>query len=210
MITCQEQKRLIQGAVGQLEIMLNCPKDNPQPERYAIVCHPNPTHGGAMTNKVVYMIGSTFNSMGVGVVKFNFRGVGKSEGVFDNGDGERDDLRAVAKWVRDTYAPTELWLGGFSFGSFVSLRTHHDLNISRLLLVAPPVQRFDFSVSDAHVSDVPTLVIQGGQDEVVSAEAVREWVQTQTPQPKLVWMEDSGHFFHAKLNDLREEILQHF
>lgn len=203
---CQEQKLLIPGAVGQLEIMLSCPKNNP--ERYAIVCHPNSAHGGSMTNKVVYMIGSTFNAMGVGVVKFNFRGVGKSEGHFDNGDGERDDLRAVAKWLREVYEPTELWLGGFSFGSFVSLRTHHDLDVSRLLLVAPPVQRFDFS--DAHVSDVPTLVIQGGQDEIVSPDAVKAWIETQTPQPTLVWMQDAGHFFHGRLNDLREEILQHF
>ncbi len=200
----QEQTLLIQGAVGQLEIVINCPENNPQ--HYAIVCHPHPVHGGAMTNKVVYMIGRTFNAMGVGVIKFNFRGVGKSEGKFDNGVGECDDLRAVANWVQTTYTPAELWLSGFSFGSFVALRTHHDLNVSRLLLVAPPVQYF----SETYVSNVPTLVIQGGQDEIVSPDAVRTWVQTQNPQPKLVWMEQADHFFHAKLNALREEILQNF
>jgi alpha/beta superfamily hydrolase len=200
------QHTTISGAVGELEIMLSFPRDmRSPPKRYAVVCHPHPLHGGAMTNKVVYMITSTFNSLGLGVIRFNFRGVGKSAGQFDHGIGETEDLKAVVQWLNTHYAPEELWLAGFSFGSFVAMRAHKELAAKRLLLVAPAVERFDFA--NLNVSpDIPTLIIQGDKDDVVSPQAVITWVKSQSTPPEFQYLPDADHFFHGQLNALRDAI----
>lgn len=206
LLPCTPQECLIPGPAGNLEILMSCPKQvHTVPMPYAVICHPHPLHGGTMTNKVVYMIASTFNVLGVGTVRFNFRGVGKSTGVFDNGLGETEDLRAVVDWLTINYAPSELWLAGFSFGSYVALRGLRDLGASRLLLVAPAVDRFD--CANLQLTNIPTLIIQGAKDEVVSPQAVSEWVASQQYQPQFRWLPDADHFFHGQLNELREMIL---
>jgi len=204
-MTCQTQKLLIEGAVGELEISLTCPKNNSEPDTYAIVCHPHPLHGGTMDNKVVYMIASTLTMLNVGVVRFNFRGVGKSEGQFDQGDGEVKDLHAVANWLDMTLYPQHIWLAGFSFGSYIALRAHQDLQAERLLLVAPAVQRFDFS--KLYTTEIPTLIIQGDQDEVVSPDDVRKWVNAQKIMPQFKELQGVDHFFHGQLKTLRDTII---
>ncbi len=205
LLPCVRQEKLISGPAGDLEILMSCPKQTSTlPIPYAIVCHPHPLYGGTMHNKVVYIIANTFNALGVGTVRFNFRGVGKSAGKFDHGDGETEDLRAVVDWLKTEYALHELWLAGFSFGSYVALRGHRDLGASRLLLVAPSVERF--KEAGLQLSDIPTLVIQGDKDEVVSPQAVSEWVSAQVHQPQFLMMAEASHFFHAKLNDLRDAI----
>jgi len=195
--------QLVAGPAGDLEILVTVPKKQPN-SPFAVICHPHPLHGGAMTNKVVYMIARTFNGLGLGTLRFNFRGVGKSTGQFDNGNGETDDLRAVVNWLKNEYAPSELWLAGFSFGSEIALRGHRDLNAKRLLLVAPPVERFQ--AENFPFSDIPTLVIQGDKDDIVSPTAVSAWVKTQAHQAKYILMPEAEHFFHGKLNELRDVI----
>lgn len=203
--TLQEEKLLIPGPTGDLEILMTCPKHTDTLGMpYAVICHPHPLHGGTMNNKVVYIIANTFKALGLGTVRFNFRGVGKSAGQFDDGDGETEDLHAVVDWLKNEYAPRELWLAGFSFGSQIVLRGHRELGANRLLLVAPPVERF--KVVGLQLSDIPTLVIQGGKDEVVSPEAVSAWLATQEEQPQFVMMAEADHFFHGKLIDLRDAI----
>ena len=198
--------QLIAGPAGDLEILVtipNLPKKQSN-NAFAVICHPHPLHGGAMTNKVVYMIDRTFNGLGLGTLRFNFRGVGKSTGQFDNGKGETDDLRAVVNWLKNEYAPSELWLAGFSFGSEIALRGHCDLEANRLLLVAPPVERFQ--AENLPLSNIPILVIQGDKDEIVSPTSVSAWVKTQTHQAEYIIMADAEHFFHGKLNQLRDVI----
>jgi len=209
-MSCFPEERIIQAPCGDLEIAVTCPSTSPPDgtSPWAVICHPHPLHGGAMTNKVVYMISRSFNALGVATVRFNFRGVGKSAGEFDNGEGECGDLRAVVDWVNQMYQPSELWLGGFSFGSYVALRSHRDLHASRLLLVAPAVERFDFNALS--VSEIPTLIVQGGQDDVVSPDAVIEWAEAQENRPKFEWFQEADHFFHGKLNELRETIITHW
>ncbi|ALG67997.1 alpha/beta hydrolase [Beggiatoa leptomitoformis] len=204
---CKPQQLLIPAPAGQLEVQMSCPKHPQDPSHtpYIVVCHPNPVQGGAMTNKVVYMLASTFNAMGLGVVRFNFRGVGKSTGTYDHGDGETDDLRAVVQWLKTEYAPTELWLAGFSFGSYVALRAHEELGAKRLLLVAPAVGRFNFE--NLKLSNIPTMIIQGGQDEVIVPDDVLRWMRSQSYQPQLHWMDEADHFFHSRLNELRDAII---
>ncbi len=196
--------QLIAGPAGDLEILVTLAK-KPQHNAFAVICHPHPLHGGTMNNKVVYILARTFNELGLATLRFNFRGVGKSTGQFDNGKGETDDLRAVVNWLKNKYAPSELWLAGFSFGSEIALRGHRDLNANRLLLVAPPVERFQ--AENLPLSKIPTLVIQGDKDEIVSPTAVSEWVKTQAHQAEYIIMPGAEHFFHGRLNELRDVIL---
>jgi alpha/beta superfamily hydrolase len=196
-------KKIIPGVVGDLEILVNCPT-NKKPIPFAAICHPHPLHGGTMNNKVVYMIANTFNALGVGTVCFNFRGVGKSVGKFDDGFGETEDLRAIVDWLKKEYSPSELWLAGFSFGGYIALGGHREMGANRLLLVAPAVARLEIGLQ---LNEIPTLVIMGDKDEIIAPDAVSEWAATQTHQPQLHWMAEAGHFFHGRLNELREVIV---
>ncbi len=134
-------------------------------------------------------------------MRFNFRGVGASAGSFDQGNGEQDDLRAVAAWVRAQRPDAALWLAGFSFGAFVSLRVAGELQPQVLVSIAPPVDRgWDF----AGLQPPPQwLVIQGEADEIVDAPAVYRWLDSLEAPHELVRMPDTSHFFHRKLIDLR-------
>jgi alpha/beta superfamily hydrolase len=169
------------------------------------VCHPLPTEGGTMHNKVVTMTARALRECGATTVRFNFRGVGRSEGSFDEGRGEADDLRAVVAWARAQHPGKQLWLAGFSFGAYVSLKMAAELQPALLLSIAPPVGRsWDFSGIEAPAC--PWLVIQGEADEIVDAQAVKTWAEAQQPPPELVLMPDTSHFFHRKLMDLRGAI----
>ena len=193
----------IDGPAGRLEIALDAPDaDSVAQPVLAIVCHPLPTEGGSMHNKVVTMAARALREVGATTLRFNFRGVGQSEGRFDDGVGELDDLRAVAAWARANHPDKILWLAGFSFGAYVSLRLAVELRAAALVSIAPPVGRsWDFSAIE--VPTAPWLVIQGEADEIVDPQAVFAWLATLPRQPRLVRMPDTSHFFHRKLIDLR-------
>ena len=158
-----------------------------------------------MHNKVVTMAARALRESGVATLRFNFRGVGQSEGRFDDGDGELEDLRAVVRWARARHPGQALWLAGFSFGAWVSLRAAGELGATALVSIAPPVGRsWDFG--DIALPTMPLLVIQGDADEIVDATAVRDWVTGLPSPPVLVEMPDTSHFFHRKLMDLRGAI----
>ncbi len=191
----------IPGPAGRIEAAFDEAEAPPQPI-LAIVCHPLPTEGGTMHNKVVTMAARALRECGVATLRFNFRGVGGSEGEFDNGEGELDDLRAVVAWARAQHPGTTLWLAGFSFGAWVSLRGAVELGAAALISIAPPVGRsWDFD--GIALPTVPWLVIQGDADEIVDAAAVHDWVASLPTPPQLVAMPDTSHFFHRKLMDLR-------
>ena len=195
---------LLDGPAGALEMAVDRSEAKPLPA-VAIICHPLPIEGGTMHNKVVTMLARSLRELGLDTVRFNFRGTGNSEGSFDDGVGEADDLRAVAAWVRAQRPDAALWLAGFSFGAYVSLRMAAELQPSMLVSIAPPVRRsWDF---DSLVPPTcPWLVIQGEADEVVDPQAVFDWIDTMRDPPDLVRMPDTGHFFHRKLMDLRGAI----
>lgn len=189
------------GPAGSLE----CIADVPEPEcavpAVAVICHPHPVHGGTMHNKVVTIVERSLREVGLRTVRFNFRGAGASEGDYDEGYGETDDLLAVVEWVRKVCPEQHLWLAGFSFGGYVAARAARGLDVRQLISIAPPVDRYEFQCVEH--PGCPWLVIQGDEDDVVSAEAVQQWAQDLTPQPDLVMMEHAGHFFHRRLMDLR-------
>jgi len=193
----------IDGPVGRIEAILDAPEPGaPAVDVIVIVCHPLPTEGGTMHNKVVTMAARALRECGITTLRFNFRGVGQSAGSFDDGEGELDDLRAVAAWA-SAHAPGKaLWLAGFSFGAWVSLRLAHELQAAALISIAPPVGR-SWSFADIALPDAPWLVIQGEADEVVEPQAVYDWVATLPHPPELVRVPGTSHFFHRKLMDLR-------
>jgi alpha/beta superfamily hydrolase len=194
----------LDGPVGPLEVAVDLPAaDVPHHPITAIVCHPLSTEGGTMHNKVVTMVARALRELGITVVRFNFRSVGASAGSFDHGDGEQDDLRAVAAWVRTQRPGDVLWLAGFSFGAYVSLRMAGELQPQVLISIAPPAGRWNF---DGVQPPPQWLLVQGDADEIVDPQAVYDWLDTLPVQPELVRMPDTSHFFHRKLIDLRGAI----
>jgi len=191
------------GPAGRIEAALDPPEADVEARPLlAIVCHPLPTEGGTMHNKVVTMAARALRECGATTLRFNFRGAGQSEGRFDDGDGELDDLRAVAAWARERHPGKAVWLAGFSFGAYVSLRLAVELRAAALISIAPPVGRsWDFSA--IAVPTMPWLVIQGDADEIVDPQAVYAWIAALPRQPQLLRMPDTSHFFHRKLMDLR-------
>ena len=193
------------GPAGGLEVAVDLPDDDVAAlPLVAIICHPLPTEGGTMHNKVVTMAGRSLRELGATTVRFNFRGTGASDGEFDEGRGEVEDLRAVAAWVRAQRSGQRLWLAGFSFGAFVSLAASADIEPGMLISIAPPAGRWDFD--SIQLPDFPWLVIQGEEDEIVDPQAVYDWLDRADAQAELVRIPDSGHFFHRKLMDLRGAI----
>ncbi|MDH5830792.1 CocE/NonD family hydrolase [Luteimonas sp. M1R5S18] len=193
------------GPAGALEVAVDPPDADVAPlPLVAIVCHPLPTEGGTMHNKVVTMAARSLRELGATTVRFNFRGTGNSEGAFDEGVGEVEDLRAAAAWVRAQRPQATLWLAGFSFGAYVTLRAAASLQPALLLSIAPPAGRWEFD--DIDLPTMPWLVIQGEADEIVDPQAVYDWLERSGAQAELVRMPDTSHFFHRKLIDLRGAI----
>jgi len=202
---CIGEELLVPGPAGDIEVLTSCPECYVEGDPIAVICHPHPLYGGTMRNKVVHILAETFNSMGLLSVTFNFRGVEKSTGRYDKGIGEAEDLAAVVAYFRQRHPKAPLWLAGFSFGAYVALRAQQQLGADRLLLVAPPVTLFEFS--ELPEVTVPWMVIQGGKDEVIAPDQVARWVAGRSPRPVLRWMADADHFFHGRLNRVREAVM---
>lgn len=194
---------VLQGPAGDIEALADLPDDEAEEEiaAVAVLCHPHPEFGGTMHNKVVHIMERSCRELGAHTVRFNFRGVGGSEGDYDEAVGETDDLIAVAQWAQQALPDHELWLGGFSFGAYVAARATQTLPAVQLVTVAPPVESFDFAALPR--PRCPWLVVQGEEDEVVAPDAVFSWIEAMEEPPQLVRMEDAGHFFHRRLMDLR-------
>lgn len=194
-----------QGPAGMLEGLLDKPAGAPR--ALAVVCHPHPLQQGAMTNKVAYILARAFNDLGALSLRFNFRGVGKSAGRYDNGIGETEDALAALDWLSAQHPSLPLWLGGFSFGAWVALRAQSERPIQRLVTVAPAVERFTATLK---LPTMPWLLIQGDADEVVSPQATLDWVAGLRVKPQLVVLKGAGHFFHGRLNEVRQTVVKAF
>jgi uncharacterized protein len=193
----------IAGPVGSLEGILETPP-NADEGRVAIVCHPHPVYGGTMTNKVVHMLAKTFNDFGVRAIRFNYRGVGASVGAYDEGRGETLDTLAIVRWANLRWPDAKVWLGGFSFGGAVALRTAAQIQPARLVTVAPAIQRVD--VTRVKLPGTPWLIVQGDNDELVNAQEVQAWAESLQPQPQFALLAGVDHFFHGRLNELRDVV----
>lgn len=195
-------RRLIAGAAGDIELIVDLPAAAPR--AVAVCCHPHPLFGGTLTNKVIHTVARSFTTQGAAAVRFNFRGVGASQGAHDDGIGETDDLVTVAEWARSRWPGLPLWLGGFSFGSYVALRGAARLAPALLVTVAPPVGRWDFSSIAAPTC--PWLVVQGSEDELVPAAGVVAWAQALQPAVRIAMLDGATHFFHGRLHELQDAV----
>lgn len=201
------QVELIAGPAGHLEVLAESPR-GPSSGVLAVICHPHPQHGGTMTNKVVATIARSLQKKGVTTVRFNYRGVGQSDGKYDHARGEVDDLLAVVKWAETQFAHNTLWLAGFSFGSYVAANAATRLPaVAQLITVAPSVENMDYA--SLPQIDCPWLVIQGESDEIVNPEAVFAYVGRLAKAPNLVRLPGVGHFFHSRLLDLEQILHEH-
>ena len=201
----------LQGPVGALELAIDAPEAGAPVHGVAVLCHPHPLHGGAMDNKVVVTLARTFMQLGWRSVRFNFRGVGRSDGAWDEGRGEIDDALAVIAAQRVPDLP--LVLAGFSFGGYVATQAAARLaaapkadrrvddtgqeSAPRLVLVAPAAGRFTLAPVPAD-----TVVIHGEADDVVPLAAVLDWARPQSLPITVV--PGAGHFFHGQLTLLKQ------
>lgn len=201
------QALTIQGPAGKLQAILTEPESAPASVDHAVaVCHPHPLHGGTMHNKVVHYLAKTFADQGAAALRFNYRGVGESDGSYADGHGETEDVLAALDWLHKRYPGARLWLAGFSFGAYTSLRASTQLEVAGLISVAPPVHLFD--MTRLPPPQCPWLIVQGDQDMVVSFQAVQQWVAQLSVTPHFVPLEGVGHFFHGKLHVLHSIVAE--
>jgi alpha/beta superfamily hydrolase len=205
------KKFSITGAAGNLEGIAHLPDADPR--AIAVIAHPLPTMGGTMDNKVVTTLAKTFTELDFVALRFNFRGVGASEGEFDNGHGEMEDVLAIVHHAQQEYGDLPLILSGFSFGGYVQARVAQQLqpHLHRLVLIAPAVGRSVPSFRNS--TGMPpvrhdTLLVHGELDEVVPLTDVLEWARPQ--HLPVVVLPEAGHFFHGRLNQLKQIVLHAF
>lgn len=197
--TKDETTYLINGPVGKLELMVAKPT-GPQRSAWGIICHPHPLYGGTMHNKVVTTLSKAFQALGVTTVRFNFRGVGQSEGKFDHGNGELDDLMTVVSWVLQTNPDRDIWIAGFSFGAYIAAKAATKIPVKKLVTISPPVKA-------CHMQKLPPIachwiLVQGEADEVIPATEVLSWAEKRKPKPVIIRFPKAGHFFHGMLAEL--------
>ena len=204
----ETRRETIAGPVGAIE----CAVDEPvsAPRGGVVLCHPHPQFGGTMDNKVVQTLARAFLQLGYRAVRFNFRGVGGSGGVWDEGRGEIDDALAVVAAQRAAAPGLPLALGGFSFGAYVAAQAaarladdlQHPAPVERLVLVGPATSRFTLPATVAP----DTVVIHGEADDVVPLAATLDWARPQG-LPVIV-LPGVGHFFHGQLTRLKDQVIQ--
>jgi alpha/beta superfamily hydrolase len=171
--------------------------------------HPHPLHGGTMHTKVVYRAAKTLLELGCGVLRFNFRGVGASEGRWDDGRGEQDDFVAGIELAATTYPGVELWAGGFSFGAWIALcRGIADSRITTLLAIAPPVGRYDFTA--VATSQKPMHFIHGDVDELIPVAQMRAQYEEISEPKTLAVIDGANHLFDGKVAEVGDVIRARF
>ncbi|HYL68270.1 MAG TPA: alpha/beta family hydrolase [Candidatus Limnocylindria bacterium] len=185
------------GPEGQLEALLwtSLVAD---PTLVAVVCHPHPLFGGTMHNKVVFQTAKALHQFGIPVLRFNFRGVGLSEGVHDKGRGEQDDVRAALDYLATEFPGRPILAAGFSFGSVVGLRVGcEDARVTELIGLGLPVNDSNFDFLRA--CPKPKLILQGGNDKFGTRKNIESVFATMSEPKRLVIVEHADHFFTGQL-----------
>lgn len=191
---------LITGPAGNLEAELFVPEQHRN--QIFVMCHPHPLYQGNMDNKVVTTLVRAMSELGFISLRFNYRGVGQSEGSYAEAIGETEDALAVLDYLQKAYPDhSGFVLGGFSFGGCVAYQTAFKNMPKALILISPGVSKISLDAAPEPIC--PLLVIQGASDEVVPASAVYDWLKTRKLDFTLRQLADTSHFFHGKLIQLR-------
>jgi len=196
--------------MGPLEATLDLPAGSP---RAAVVfAHPLPIQGGTMHTKVVFQGAKALARVGCAVLRFNFRGVGRSVGTWDEGRGEMDDYRAALDFMAARYPDLELWAAGFSFGSYIAMTCGADDDrVCTLIGVAPPVDRYEYA--SVKLSAKPKFIVHGERDELISLKAVREFYSRLQEPKELIEIDRANHLFDgqaSEVGDALEDLLSDF
>lgn len=187
------------GKAGRLEALY---RDLQDPAAVAIVCHPLPTHGGTLHNKVVFRAARGLENANVATLRFNFRGAGTSGGRFEAGEGEQEDVTAAIEWVKRKHPGKKLIVGGFSFGSWVASRVACELpDVDAVFLIGTPVNKYDFGY--LRHCEKPMLLLHGTKDEygdVAKVEALSQIIRN----AESVIVTGADHFFTKQLEAVEE------
>jgi uncharacterized protein len=204
----REQQVFIEGAAGKLDVRYMEQNAEGTERTGMLMCHPHPLFDGTMDNKVVTTTLKTAFGLGMSVMRFNFRGVGQSDGVHDHGIGEQDDVLRVLTFAREQLGWTSILLGGFSFGAGMACLAacREPELVTALYLVAPAVHHFDAPNGLPHGFE--TWVYMGDADEVVPFDEVEHWVNRVNPLPHWQVFEQGGHFFHGRLTELKAALIR--
>ena len=197
----------LRGPAGRLEARHHAPAGARAP--LAVVLHPHPLHGGTMHNKVAYMLFRAFAGLGFAALRFNFRGVGASEGVHDGGDGEVLDALAALDWLEGRHeGHGPVWLAGFSFGAWIAARALMARpGVAGFVLVAPAAIKRDWSFLDPCPCD--GLIVHGGADDIAppaGSQALAATLRAQGRDARLETIAGADHFFRDRLPLLRAHV----
>lgn len=199
-----EHALFLDGHQGPLEAFLSVP--DAMDKRYiALLGHPHSLQGGTMNNKVVTTMARACRDLHIASLRFNFRGVGQSAGVYDAGVGESEDMVLIARECLKVLPDARFIFAGFSFGSYVAFRAAQVLDPALLITVAPPVHHFDYDMKTTVPS--PWIVVQGDEDEVVPLQDVLQFVSNIEPPISLLRFDDTGHFFHGRLMEFKTRLM---
>jgi alpha/beta superfamily hydrolase len=194
----------LEGPAGVLETLIESAVGAEAPRAFGVVCHPHPLYGGNLDNKVTWALARAFGQAGAPTIRFNFRGVGASAGRYDEARGETADALGVIAYGRSRWPQAQLWLAGFSFGAVVALRAARESHAALLVTVAPGITKIEPGAGTTPA--IPWLVVQGDADDVVPATVVLPWARSLTPPPTVQVIAGAGHFFHGRINELRDTV----
>jgi alpha/beta superfamily hydrolase len=197
--------REIPGPAGRLEALLEEPAPADAVRAAVVLAHPHPQYGGTMHTKAVYQTAKALARIGCAVLRFNFRGVGTSDGVFDDGRGETDDCRAGLDFMQARYPSLPIWTGGMSFGAWIAMTTGaDDPRVTTLIGIATPVTRYDFE--PVAQSSHPKFLIHGEFDEICSVKAIRAFYARAADPKELVVIDGADHLFDGKVSEVADAI----
>ena len=196
----------IDGPAGKIEALLEEPDDQ-APNASVLICHPHPLHGGTMHNKVVYRIARGLRRAGSAVLRFNYRGVNRSEGKYDGGAGETDDARAALAVLRYRYPELPFSLAGFSFGSPIILKLGCEIaGVTRLVAVGFPASHPESA--ELGRCDVPRVFIQSTHDEFCPVDAMEVYFTGLPGRKELIWVQARDHFFAGALDEFETAVFR--
>ena len=187
---------------GFLEGILKPEEEDSQPLYTGIICHPHPLYGGTMHNKVVFKTAQTLQALNIPVLRFNFRGVGRSTGTYDEGRGEMDDVRYALEFLSRRYPGTPSIIGGLSFGAYVALRVASaDDRAQAMIGISLPAHWFESNpLQESHK---PKLIIHGTADEIAPYEPVAEWFEQLSAPKRMAAIEGADHFFQGRIAEVQ-------
>jgi hypothetical protein len=199
----QSEELVVDGPAGPLEALYERPAEVGLLGA-AVICHPHPLHGGTMQNKVAHTLARAFLGRRFAALRFNFRGVGNSGGIFDEGRGELEDALAALGWLENHHPAVPLWIAGFSFGAAIAVAAAAKREVAGLVSVAPAISRV--GSHEGPQPACPWLVIQGDRDELVDVDETIAWINRLDSGPELQVFPETDHFFHGRLVPLREAV----